>query len=90
MIVRVSSKGQIVLPAAVRKRMGIKTGDELVLVEWGDAVYLVPRPENPIKEAWGILKRLNPDSDYTWEQYKAERKAEEERRDRHLTGLDDD
>jgi len=88
MIVKVSSKGQIVLPAGVRKRMGIEPGDELVLVEWGDAVYLVPKPEDPIREAKGILKRRG--STYTGEQYKAERKVEEERRERHLLGLPDE
>ena len=88
MIVKVSSKGQIVLPAGVRRRMGIESGDELVLVEWGDAVYLVPKPEDPIHEARGILKRLG--SNYSVEQFLVERKREEERRDRHLLGLPDE
>ncbi len=89
MFVKVSSKGQIVLPAEVRKRFHIKTGDELVLVEWGNAIYIVPKSDDPIRDAHGILKRLGT-SDYSWEQYKAERKAEEERRDRKLLGLSDE
>lgn len=88
MIVKVSSKGQIVLPATVRKRFGINAGDELVLIEWGDTIYLVPKSDDPVRDARGILKRLG--SDYTWEQYKAERKIEEERRDRKLMGLPDE
>lgn len=86
MIVRVSSKGQIVLPVGVRKRFGIEAGDELVLVEWGDAIHLVPKVEDPINALRGVLK----DSGYSVEQFKAERKAEEERRERHLLGLPDD
>ena len=86
MVVRVSSKGQIVLPASVRKRFGIETGDELVLVEWGNAIHLVPKIEDPIKALKGILK----DSGYSLEQFKAERRAEEERRERDLMDLADE
>jgi len=88
MIVKVSSKGQIVLPASVRRSIGIEPGDELVVVEWGGAVYLVPKLNDPIREAKGILKRLG--STLTVEQFKADRKAEEARRDRHLLGLPDE
>ena len=88
MFVRVSSKGQIVLPAEVRKRMRIETGDELVVVEWGGGVYLVPKPTDPIRHARGILRRLG--SNLTVEQFRAERRAEEERRDRKLMGSPDE
>lgn len=88
MVVKVSSKGQIVLPATVRKRIGIEPGDELVVVEWGNAVYLVPKMKDPIREAKGLLKRLG--STYTVDQFLADRKAEEERRERHLLGLPDE
>ncbi len=38
--VRVSSKGQIVLPAAVRHRLGLSTGASLQLVELSDGLNL--------------------------------------------------
>ena len=38
-IIRVSSKGQIVIPAAWRKKMGIKDGEELLAI--GDDESLV-------------------------------------------------
>jgi AbrB family looped-hinge helix DNA binding protein len=79
---RVSSKGQIVLPSELRRRFGIEAGDDLGIVEWGGAVFLVPVPEDPVAAARGILK----ESSLTWEQYKAERRAEEERADRRLAG----
>jgi AbrB family looped-hinge helix DNA binding protein len=79
---RVSSKGQIVLPSELRKRFGIEAGDELGVVEWGGAVFLVPVPEDPVAAARGILK----ESALTWEQYKAERRAEEGRANRRLSG----
>jgi antitoxin PrlF len=39
-IVTVSSKGQIVLPAAVRKRLGLSAGAQLELVESESSVQL--------------------------------------------------
>lgn len=77
---RVSSKGQIVLPSELRKRFGIEAGDDLGIVEWGGAVFLVPVPEDPVAAARGILK----ESPLTWEQYRADRRAEEEHADRRL------
>lgn len=88
MVVRVSSKGQIVLPASIRKSLDIKPGDELIVVEWGGALYLVPKMKNPIREGKGLLKRLG--STLTVDQFLAERKAEEERRERHLMGIPDE
>ena len=40
-VIKVSSKGQIVIPASWRKRMDIKEGDELLAV--GDKEYLMIR-----------------------------------------------
>ena len=39
-ILVVSSKGQIVLPAATRRRLGLGTGSKLQVVEEGDEVRL--------------------------------------------------
>ena len=38
----VSSRGQITLPAALRKRLGIKSGDVVILEERGNEVVLKP------------------------------------------------
>lgn len=40
--VSVSSKGQVVIPAEVRQRLGIKTGSRLELTEVGGEVRLKP------------------------------------------------
>jgi AbrB family looped-hinge helix DNA binding protein len=37
---RVGPKGQVVIPKAIRDRMGIAPGDEVVFLEDGDAVRL--------------------------------------------------
>ena len=38
----VSSRGQITLPAALRKRFGIKSGDVMILEDRGNEVVLKP------------------------------------------------
>jgi len=38
----VSSRGQITLPAALRKRLGIKSGDVVILEDRGNEVVLKP------------------------------------------------
>lgn len=37
---RMSSKGQVVIPESVRIRLGLRTGDEFVVVGDGDVVIL--------------------------------------------------
>lgn len=38
--IRVSDKGQIAIPTDVRKKMGIKKGDNLVMLQKGDKIVL--------------------------------------------------
>ncbi len=38
----VSSRGQITLPAALRKRLGIKSGDVVILEDRGNEIVLKP------------------------------------------------
>lgn len=54
-IIKTLSKGQIVIPAEIRKRYGIKPGSELQIIEYGGIIYLIPPVEDPIKAACGIL-----------------------------------
>jgi AbrB family looped-hinge helix DNA binding protein len=56
MRLRMSSKGQIVLPAAIRKKYDAAPGAEWVLVDMGDYVALVPRSKDPLREAYGMLQ----------------------------------
>ena len=41
-ILTLSSKGQIVLPAEVRKSMSLRNGDKLVMYSEGDVIMLKP------------------------------------------------
>lgn len=55
-IVRMSSKGQVVIPEEVRERLGLKLGVEFVVFESGDQVVLKPI-HRPSKAEWDRLKR---------------------------------
>jgi AbrB family looped-hinge helix DNA binding protein len=41
-ILSVSSKGQIVLPVEMRKKLGIEAGSKLAAYAWGDIIILKP------------------------------------------------
>ncbi len=44
--VRVGKKSQIVIPADMRKKLGIKEGDELLVSAEGGKLVLTPKPDN--------------------------------------------
>ena len=45
----ISSKGQVVLPAAIRRRLGLMAGSQLEIIEEHDGIRLVPT--HPVKTA---------------------------------------
>ena len=53
--VKTLSKGQIVIPAGIRKRYRIEPGSKLQIMEYGGIIYLVPPVEDPIRAACGLL-----------------------------------
>ena len=50
-----TTKGQVTIPADVRKRLGLHPGDRVAFIVDGDEVRLVRR-ENRIEAAFGICK----------------------------------
>lgn len=57
-----TSKGQVTIPADVRKRLGLSPGDRLAFVLDGEQVRLVRR-ENRIEAAFGVCKPTKSVSD---------------------------
>ena len=58
--VKVSSKGQIVIPKALRESRHITAGSEFVIFAVGDELRLTPAPAFPktlVRDAAGILRR---------------------------------
>ncbi len=62
--VKVSSRNQIVIPADVRKELGIKPGDRLLILAGDGLVSIIPNPDSnsrqrqsPYQQYWGEVDR---------------------------------
>lgn len=77
-IVKTSSKGQIVIPAEIRKKLGIKPGQLVNLTVVEDKAFITPIPEDPIRALRGILKGKPSMAQALVEERKEEVKREEE------------
>lgn len=53
--VKTLSKGQIVIPAEIRKKHHIEPGTEMQIMEYGGIIYLIPPAADPVKAACGVL-----------------------------------
>ena len=49
-------KGQIVIPAKLRKKYGIKNGTKIIVTDNGDSITLKPVTEQYLKNLQGSLK----------------------------------
>ena len=54
-LVKVLGKGQVVIPASIRKKYEIQPGAEIQIFEYGNLIYLVPPAKDPVKQAMGCL-----------------------------------
>ncbi len=52
----VTIKGQIVIPASLRRKYGIKNGTKIIVTDIGDAIVLKPVTEQYLKNLQGSLK----------------------------------
>lgn len=53
--VKVLNKGQIVIPASLRKKYAIKPGNKIQMFEYGNLIYIVPQVNDPVGNAHGFL-----------------------------------
>ena len=53
--VKVLAKGQIVIPARIRKKHHIQPGQKIHVFEYDGLIYLVPPSADPVTEAMGCL-----------------------------------
>ncbi|MGH2608047.1 MAG: AbrB/MazE/SpoVT family DNA-binding domain-containing protein [Tepidiformaceae bacterium] len=57
--VTISAKYQIVLPASVRRSLGLRPGQKVMVIERGASIELVP--VKPMEEYRGILRGVAAD-----------------------------
>ncbi|MDA0748643.1 MAG: AbrB/MazE/SpoVT family DNA-binding domain-containing protein [bacterium] len=54
--VTVSQKGWVVIPAELRRKYQLTSGSQVIVVDYGGVLSLVPQFEQPIKKVKGLLK----------------------------------
>ena len=58
MSLTISNKGWVVIPAELRKKYNLLPGTEVVIVDYGGVLSIIPALDNPIKQGRGSLKGL--------------------------------
>jgi len=76
MQVKLSQKGWIVIPAALRKKHNLKPGTDLQVVDYGGVLSIIPTLENPIEDGAGILKGSDSLTKAIIEEHRQELKRE--------------
>lgn len=59
MTATVSVRGQMVLPAQIRKRYGIVSQSKVEILDFGNEIVIVPIPKRPFSGSRGILKGVS-------------------------------
>jgi len=59
MTITVSARGQMVIPASIRKRYGIKPKSKVELLDLGKEVVIVPIQNESLSKSKGILKGVS-------------------------------
>ena len=54
-VATVSSKGWVVIPADLRKKYGLESGKQVMVVDYGGVLALVPAFDDPIAQAQGMF-----------------------------------
>jgi AbrB family looped-hinge helix DNA binding protein len=85
MNVILSQKGWIVIPAALRKKYGLKPGANLQVVDYGGVLSIIPAMRDPIKQGRGLLKDIPSLTEDLLKEH-AEELAREEARIKRLNG----
>lgn len=67
---KLSTKNQIVIPKEARQAMGVKGGDELLVVVKNDLMLIMPQPKRYAKALQGMAKGI-----YPTEYHKRERRS---------------
>ena len=85
MTLTISNKGWVVIPAELRKKYRLTPGTEVVVVDYGGVLSIIPAMRDPIKQGRGLLKEL-PSLTEDLLKERARESAREETRTKRLNG----
>jgi AbrB family looped-hinge helix DNA binding protein len=60
---RITRKGQIVIPAKLRRRYGIEPGTKVLFIERNDEIFLQPVTKEYVRSVHGMLASKTPTTD---------------------------
>lgn len=55
-VVTISARGQLVIPAHLRKRYQLETGAKVLWIDTGKTLLLMPVVQDPVKASRGFLR----------------------------------
>ncbi|MBI5353619.1 MAG: AbrB/MazE/SpoVT family DNA-binding domain-containing protein [Chloroflexi bacterium] len=76
MVLTISNKGWVVIPAEMRKKYNLSPGSEVMLVDYGGVLTIVPVIADPVKRGRGLLKGQPSLSDVLQKDREFEKKRE--------------
>jgi AbrB family looped-hinge helix DNA binding protein len=77
MALTISNKGWVVIPAELRRKYHLMPGTEVVIVDYGGVLAIIPAMRDPIKQGYGRLKGGSSLTKALVKERLAERKREE-------------
>jgi AbrB family looped-hinge helix DNA binding protein len=75
----ISTKGRLVIPARIRRKLGIKPGTKVCFVERGNDILFQPVTREVIRSMSGMLKCATSVTEELLEERKKDREHEESR-----------
>lgn len=79
MSLTISNKGWVVIPVELRRKYNLSPGTEVVIVDYGGVLAIIPALKNPVKQGRGLLKDL-PSLTHDLLKERDQERSQEERR----------
>jgi AbrB family looped-hinge helix DNA binding protein len=76
MTIKISTKGWIVIPSALRRKYNLEPGVDVHVVDYGGVLSIVPAFENPVNNGVGLLKGADSLTEAILDEHRQERERD--------------
>jgi AbrB family looped-hinge helix DNA binding protein len=83
MALTISEKGWVVIPAELRKKYNLTPGTQVMIVDYGGVLAIIPAMQDPVEQGYGMLKGGTSLTKALLKERAAERKREEAKIKKH-------